>query len=179
MSRVRCAKHGETVLELAQGSLGPEVAVEAERLREECSHCASWWEAEFSERELAQVDAGVAAALESFAAPRRRRTIGGNSLLVAATAVLVAGILIFGADGPEPEITEASAESSETLTAADDPDLILAAGFEAAVGGQPSGWVVQVGAEVEPETGNEETREDMIFQSGLEAGGLDGWNDHS
>jgi hypothetical protein len=152
----------------------------AERLRQECARCASWWQEELSEQALAAVDTGVGEALEGFEAPRGRRSVGGNSLLIAASAVLAAGILVFSADSVhEVADTSVAPDSVESSASSSDPDLILAAGFEAASGGQPSEWIVQVGAENRAEPGVDEVDPDSIFQSGLEAGGLSGWNDHS
>lgn len=181
MKQVGCIEHGEAVLELAQGILEPAEALQAEQIRQDCAHCASWWGQELSGQAVTAVDAGVSEALQDLAAPPRRRAFGGNSLLIAATTVLAAGILIFGSDSSVNEVADMSdpQEGSGSVASSSDPDLILAEGFEAAIGGQPAQWVVQVGVEAESEHGSDEVNPDAIFQSGLEAGGLGGWNDHS
>lgn len=84
-----CPDHGTTVLELALGLLDDGQAAEAEQLRSSCPKCSVWWDEVLAGDQTTAVDAAVAAVIDGFEAPsRRRRPVW---IAAAAAAAAVAG----------------------------------------------------------------------------------------
>jgi len=157
-----CRDHGRLVLDLAQGRLNDSRSAIAERVRQECPACHSWWQGYLGGEPAAVVGGAVAEAFAGFEAPRHGHGVSSRRWLAVAAVffALVLGLtalrqhqgarLAPGVEGgmAPVEIVEESFESGE---------------FRLVVGGEQL-------AGIPPESA------DMIFANGFESGNFSTWS---
>ena len=156
-------------------------ALRADRVRQECEHCRTWWQEELETESARAVGEGVTAAIRDFQPPRETRSRQWDYVAAAAVVVLVVGTMLFSPSHREVRL------GSGPLLPFEDHDqaasgLILSEGFEEESSLTPiMGDAAEPNLEADlgmPRDGASEGGE-TIFTDDLEEGGFDGWSQHS
>lgn len=189
-----CQDHGRLVLDLALGRLDDDRARVAERARQTCPSCRSWWEDSLEGEPAVEVDRAVAEAFASFEAPRNLHRSSHQRLWLAAAAVFVVAVLglllepgrggkssLPGgiaddalADGARPPVTSAVQATGETSAGS---DRIFAADFESGTVGETDADPDRIFAGFETGAGGETDADPgRIFAENFESGDMASWS---